>query len=312
MRLRRALALALFATVIVGLPTLSVADEHEDDTAAPVPLPEFFDGIRASGAGGSHTAVASGVDALYQNPAGIARAPMYVIDGAFTHTPQGAILSAGVSDSKLNPQFALALGYNYFIGRGDHEHLSGHDARLALGIPVIPEQISFGGGVRYLRITDDTLPVEDEEDPQLLIHGVTFDAGINFRVAEMLHLGLKGENLLDLCADDEACRGATPTRITAGAGVGRETEFMISAEAGIDLTSGPGPLFDFGVGGEYLIAGIVPIRAGFQRRAFLDRNLITFGAAWRSEQAGVDFSYRHDLNAANEFGYVSAGFSIYF
>lgn len=317
--------MAITIALVIGLPATGFAENNDNGdngdngngaTVDRVPgssmLPDFFHGMRAGGAGSSHTAVASGVDAIYQNPAGIARAPMYVIDGTFSHAPEGALLSAGIADSKLNPQFAMGIAYNYFIGRGDLAHLSGHDARLAIAIPVVPEQISIGAGVRYLRIKDDRLPKEDEEDPQLMIHGVTFDAGINFRVAEMLHLGLKGQNLLDLCASDEVCRGSTPTRVGAGVGVGRETDFMISADAAVDLTSGPSPTFDFGVGGEYLVAHAIPLRIGFQRRGFLDRNLLTVGAGWRSEQAGVDFSYQHDLNRSSQFGYMSGGFSVYF
>lgn len=312
---RRLLILALTIATILGIPTLGAAQEGDDNVErAPGSgtLPDFFHGLRAGGAGNSHTAVASGVDAVYQNPAGVARAPMYVLDGTFSHSPQGALLSAGIADSKLNPQFAMGVAYNYFIGRDELENISGHDARLALAIPVVPEQISIGAGVRYLRIKDDRLPMEDDEDPQLMMHGVTFDAGINFRVAELLHLGLVGQNLIDLCSGDEVCQGSTPTRVGGGLGVGSETSFMISADAAADLTSGPSPTFDFGVGGEYLVAHAVPLRIGFERRGHLDRNLLTAGGGWRSEQAGVDISYQHDLNDANRFGYISGGFSVYF
>lgn len=309
---RRTLSFALALIFCAALPALAVAQNGEQSDEPPA-IPEFFEGVRASGAGGSHTAVASGVDSIYQNPAGTARARMYVLDGAFSYTPQGALLTTGVVDSKLNPQLSAGFGYSYFIGRGDHEHLSGHDFRGALAIPVVHEQISVGAGVRYLRITDDRLPDIDEDDDQLLIHGVTIDAGVNFRAAEILHLGLKGENLIDHCADDPQCRGATPTRITGGLGLGEETSFMFSGEAGVDLTSDPeGPRFDAGVGVEYLVAGTVPLRAGFQRRDYVGRNLLTFGVGWHSEEVGVDASYRHDLSDAGQFGYASASFSVYF
>lgn len=313
MRCSRAFITALAITVTLGLPAVGFADD-----AVPDQLPAFFDGVRAGGAGSSHTAVASGVESLYQNPAGIARAPMYVLDGAFSYTPQGALLTAGIADSKLNPNLAAGIAGSYFIGQGDHDNLSGFDARAAVGIPVVPEQVSVGAGVRYLRIVDTDLPPDlqgnDDNEEQLLIHGVTIDAGINFRAAEVLHLGLKGENLIDHCADDDRCRGATPTRIAGGVGLGEETGFMFSGDVALDLTSSPDdtPLFDFGVGIEHLVGGVVPIRAGFQRRAFLDRSLITVGGGWRSEEVGFDMAYRHDLQRANQFGYASASFSVYF
>ncbi len=316
MRLRRFLVSILI--VIVGASVSSPAFAESGDgpeTLENEPI-EFFTGVRGAGTGNSHTAVASGVDSLYQNPAGVARAPMYVLDGAFTFTPQGALMSAGVVDSKLNPQLAAGVGYTYFIGRGEHENLSGHDVKAAIGIPVVPEQISVGAGIRYLRITDTDLPEptgEDDEDAQLLIHGVTIDAGVNFQAADIFHLGLTGENLIDHCSDDERCRGSTPTRISGGVGIGEETGFMFSGDVSLDLTSSTeGPLFDFGAGAEYLVAGVVPLRLGYEHRAFLDRHLISAGGGWRSEEVGVDLAYRHDLNQADRFGYASASFSVYF
>ncbi len=319
-------AFAVATSITLGFIGIATADQHEVATpggsvpqateevpsTANRPLPEFFEGVRATGAGSSHTAITSGVDSLYQNPAGMARAPMYILDSAFSYTPQGAIVGAGIADSKLNPDLAMAVSWNYFFGLDDHEHLSGHDARAGIGVPIIPEQVSIGAGIRYLRITDESIPILDEDDDQLLINGVTFDAGINFRVADTIHLGLRGQNLIDRCADDGRCRGSTPTRITGGFGVGYETTFLLSGETTLDLTSGPEPMFDFAVGGEYLMGYTVPLRVGFERRAFLDRNLLTFGIGWRSEQMGLDASYRHDVGELSEFGYLSGSISVYF
>lgn len=312
MRGRLAFIAVLAVATALGFPGIATAEDGPETE-----LPEFFDGVRAGGAGSSHTAVASGFESLYQNPAGVARAPMYVLDGAFSYTPQGALLTGGIADSKINPNLAAGVGASYFIGQGDHDNLSGLDIRGAVGIPVVPEQVSVGAGVRYLRITDTDIQTEGpeaEEDDQLLIHGVTIDAGVNFRATDMLHLGLKGENLIDHCADDDACRGATPTRISGGIGLGDETGFMFSGDVAVDLTSSADdtPLIDFGAGIEHLVGGTMPIRAGFQRRAFLDRNLVTLGGGWRSEEIGFDMAYRHDINRATEFGYASASFSVYF
>lgn len=303
------LPLLTIAVFMASGASLALADDAE----SPLRRPEFYEGMRAAGTGGSHTAIASGSDALYHNPAGVARAPMYVLDGAFSYTPQGSIIGAGIADSKINPQIAGGAAYNFYFGQGDNKDLSGHDARLALAIPVVPERVSVGIGLRYLHIIDKSLPkIEDEKNSQAFLTGFTGDVGVTVRAHEMLHLGIAGQNLLDHCRDDDACKGATPTRINLGLGVGQETGFMASGRVALDLTSAPTPLFDFGVGVEYLAAQMIPIRLGFERRAFLDRSLITAGGGWRSEQAGVDFAYRHDLTKPDHFGYLSAGFSVYF
>lgn len=295
-----ALAITLFASS-------SFADTVER------PLPESYQGLRSAGAGNSHVAVSFGTDAVYNNPAGIGRPPIYVVDGGFTYTPQGSILSVGVSDSKTNPQVAGGATYNYFRGHGEHSHLSGHDVRLAMALPVSPERVSIGVGGRYLRITDQNLPIDDDNpDAQLLLHGFTLDVGVVVRAADLIHVGIVGQNLIDHCRDNNLCRGTTPTRLAAGFGVGDENTFVISGQVGLDLTSSSDPLFDFAAGAEVMLAQVIPLRAGFERRAFLDRNLLSFGAGWRSEQAGVDLTYRHDLNDAQAFGYIGGGFSIFF
>lgn len=302
----------VFALVItlasLGFFSTATADEHGPQG----PLPEFYQGLRSTGAGNSHVAVASGVDALFQNPAGMARGARYVFDGAFSYTPQAAIMGAGIADSYHNANLAGGVAYNYVFGMGDHSHLSGHDIRGGLAIPVVHERVAIGFGVRYLLITDSLLPEPvDEDDDQLLINGPRFDMGVNFRPTDLFHVGLAIQNVNDSCSDDVRCKGATPTRVSGGIAVGEETNFLASAQASIDLTSADTPLFDFGVGAEYLAAGAIPIRAGFERRAFHDRNMITIGAGWRSEKVGVDFSYRHDVAAMDQFGYFSGGFSLY-
>jgi hypothetical protein len=301
---------AMMVALMMGAGLLMIGSEAEAQEES---IPQFFEGLRSAGAGGSHTAVASGTDALYLNPAGVARATMYVVDGAFSYTPQGALLTAGISDSQTNPNFAGAVGYTYFLGQGENSEQSGHDVRGAVAIPVVPERVSVGVGVRYLRITDEGIPMVEEDDDQLLMSGFTIDAGLIVRAAELLHLGLSAQNLIDRCPEDPACRGTTPTRIGGGFAIGEETGFLGSGQAAIDLTSSPGgPTVDFGVGLEYMAAQMVPIRVGFQRRGFLDRNLLTGGVGWRSEQAGVDFAYQHDLQRSDRFGYIAGGVSVYF
>lgn len=302
------ITIALMSVTVTAVP---VAAEDDASSSAGA-TPEFFEGVRATGAGSSHTAVSSDFEAIFQNPAGVARHQrLYVIDGAFSYSPEAALMTAGITDAGYhNPSVSMGLAWTYFRGLGDQDHLSGHDGRLAIALPVAPEQISVGAGLRYLRITDETLPPAQDGD-QLLINGLTFDAGVNIRPAEMVNLGLKAENLIDHCADENRCRGTTPTRVTGGVGFGDEFGFMLTAEATADLTSDSDPLFDFAVGGEFIVDHTVPVRAGFQRRSFLDQQLVSGGIGWRSEQMGIDVSYRHDLNRSSEFGSVSASFSLY-
>lgn len=298
-------------TLIALLLTLAPASGAWAQDADP--LPETFSGVRPAGMGNALTPIAAGVDSLYHNPAGLARGEMYILDGAFTYTPQGGLLSAGIADSKTNPQIAAGVAYSYYFGAEDHADLSGHDIRVAAAVPVIPERISIGVGGRYMHFTDASLPeIADDEDSQVLFKGFSVDVGAMFKVTDMLHLGVAGQNLIDPCRNDARCRGSVPTRIGGGFGLGTVTTFQITGQAFVDITSTDTPVFDFGVGAEVMAANVVPLRVGFERQGFFNRNLLTAGFGWRSQAAGLDLSYQHDLNQSSSFGYISGGFSVYF
>lgn len=277
---------------------------------------EFTQGVRSAGMGEAFTSVASGTNSLYHNPAGAARAVMYALDAAYEYTPDGNVLSAAVIDSKTNPNIAAGIGYGYYFGRGDND-IRGHDIRLALAIPVLPERISIGVGGRYLLIKDTILQEDDAGDEVQtdiqLINGPTLDAGILFKATNQLHLGIVGQNLIDQChesCEQTTARRMAPTLITGGVGFGTEVGFLIAADVGVDLTGGTEPALEAGIGAEYMIQGAVPLRVGYQYRGSFPANLLTFGAGWRSKAAGVDLGYQIDLNDTSNMFFMGS-FSVY-
>ncbi|MBA2661731.1 MAG: hypothetical protein H0U74_05510 [Bradymonadaceae bacterium] len=273
----------------------------------PTELPDFARGVRPAGMGEAYTAVASGTGGIYHNPAGVARTVMYSLEGLFEYTPSGSLLNAAVVDSRTNPVIAAGAAYSYFFGRGELSHLAGHDIRLAVGVPVVPERVSIGIGGRYLILRDSS-----GEKTVNIVQAFTLDAGVIFRVVDLVHLGVAGQNLIDPCDNAALCRGMAPTTITGGVAVGRETSFVLSGDVGFDLTSLEDPVLNFGVGAEYLIANVVPLRVGFKHRGAVDHNYLTLGGGWRSPSAGVDLSYQHDLQRSSEVGYIAGSFSLYF
>lgn len=273
---------------------------------------EFSQGVRSAGMGEAFTAVATGTSALYHNPAGAARAAMYAFDAGYEYTPTGNVLSASVVDSKTNPSVAAGIGYGYYFGRGD-DNVRGHDIRLGLAIPVIPDRISVGLGGRWLIIKDTVTAMDDAGDPVQtdvqLMNGPTMDAGIMFKATNQLHFGVAGQNLIEQCEKD-ACKTIAPTLITGGLSFGFEAGLLLSGDLGVDLTTGPDPAPNGGAGVEYLISGVVPIRAGYQYKGGLQQHLLTFGAGWRSTAAGVDVGYQLDLQDTSNMFFLGS-FSVY-
>ncbi len=270
---------------------------------------EFTHGVRATGMGMAYTGVGSGTSGLYFNPGGIASKMMYQIEGAYELNPAGSVLSASIVDSKTNPDVAAGLAYSYFFGRGDSDGVTGHDIRLSLAIPVLPERISVGVGGRYMIVkTKDP----DTGKSLELINGFTLDAGALFRISDSVQLGVAGRNLLDLCSKDQQCSTVAPTTIMGGASFGNPSQFLLSADGGVDLTSDPNgahPIFS--VGAEYFAGAMVPIRLGYQRLAATGQNMLTAGLGVRMKTAGLDAGFRMDLNNPDQY-FANGSVSLFF
>src|SRR5690554_6950857 len=144
-------------------------------TTAPGNFSDETRSARSQGMGEAFTSIANGTGGIYQNPAGVARSVMYSVDGLFEYTPSGTILNASIVDSKTNPSLAAGAGYSYFFGRDELSHLTGHDIRLALGVPVVPDRVAIGVGGRYMIMTDSSGSKDD-----IFIKGFTLDAGLIF------------------------------------------------------------------------------------------------------------------------------------
>lgn len=267
--------------------------------STPAMAVEFTDGVRSGGMGDAYVAVAEGTGGIYHNPAGIARAVMYALDATFEYGPAGSVLNASIMDSRTNPGIAAGVGYSYHIGRDEAEGIDGHDIRLALAVPVVPDRVSLGVGGRYLLIQDNGVE---------LMNGFTLDAGGIFKVTDGFHVGVVGKNLIDVC-DKEACSAIAPLTVSGGLSFATSFGLTLAGDVGFDLSTKEDAALEFAVGAEYL-AVMLPLRVGFERREAMDTSMLTFGAGWRSKAAGFDMAYQLDL-ANTERMIFMGSFAIY-
>lgn len=274
---------------------------------------EFSGGARPAGMGDAFTAIAVGPAAIYHNPAGTARAVTYAVEGLYEYTPTGNVLNVSVVDSKTNTKVAAGLGYSYYFARDTDR--TGHDIRLGLGFPVVPDRISIGIGGRWVivndrqEVTDPNTNEVSEQDVKLM-GGPTIDAGAMFKVSPNFEIGVAAKNLIDQC-DRVECEAIAPTIVQGGFAFSSDIGFVLSVDGGVDLTSGEEVGFDAGVGAEYLVSGIVPIRVGYERFGVAEQNWLSFGAGWRSNAAGVDAGYQLNLDDTDSQHFMGS-LSVYF
>lgn len=273
--------------------------EEEEETATLNATPDFSPGISAAGMGQAQNALSMGTNGVFNNPAGIARAYMFALEGGFIYTDDGNVLSAAIVDSKTNPKIAAGVGFNYYFSRTAGLDLKGIDVRLPVAIPVVQDRVSVGVAGRYLKFNAGDIEV---------LNGFTLDAGAIFRVVDQLSVGISAKNLIDPC-ENATCQGWAPLLVGGGVSYAM-TDLSLAADVDADLTTSESATLNIEVGGEYLVAKIVPIRLGFRRLGATESNRATAGVGWRSQTAGLDLSYEHDF-ARSAFGQLFLGVSIY-
>lgn len=244
------------------------------------------EGARPMGMASSFIANASGSGAIYHNPAGVAAATMYAIDGAYRYSPNINTFSASVVDSMINPKLSAGLSYGYETSNDSDLPLTGHDGRMALASQIIPRQLILGVGGRYLNY---------ESDGDEVLNGFTLDAGTLLRVSDAVSLGLAANNLVPVCNDDTCLKGIAPRLVGGGLALGSAQSFQASTDVRANVSDGEDMSWIFAGGGEFLLANVLAVRAGYQHRTQGSENIMAGGVGFRSQAIGLDLGYKYNL-----------------
>jgi hypothetical protein len=214
-------------------------------------------------------------------------------------TPESARQTYGgvVMDSITSK---LAGGAGMFGSFVDPEGVNrqGIDARVAIAYPVA-DIVFLGLTGRYLRITQDGMgpfgdsPVsgglKNEDGTRgTLLDTLTFDAGITVRAADGLYLSALGQNLTTLGG------GIAPAMVGGGIGYAQR-EFSFEFDGVADLQSWGAPTARVMGGGEYLIAGRVPLRLGYRYDQGIDMHFASAGLGYLSKEFSVEASVRRGI-----------------
>lgn len=261
---------------------------------------------RSAAMGGALHALGGGTTAPLLNPANMGLTRVYHIQALGQFMPEASkqLYGGTVVDSSRR----LSGGFSFVGGMMDPDGVdrSVMDGRISVAFAIAP-QVHLGLTGRYLNISQQGLgplgasrasgglsdPENAPSGRKPLINDVSFDAGLTVAVTPGLNIAAFGHNL------SYPNHGFLPTVVGGGVGYGT-SDFTIEVDGVADLSSYTRPSARVMGGGEYLVAGHVPLALGY-RFDLLDPTLsrashqLSAGAGYVSRQFGLRVAVRRTL-----------------
>ncbi|MHB8416669.1 MAG: PorV/PorQ family protein [Myxococcales bacterium] len=262
-------------------------------------------GTRSVGMGDAFRAVGTSNDAIVDDPAALAMAQHYEIDGFFGYAfaSPATYWNASLVDSSTTP-LAVGVDYTHIDSGASPDRFGGSNLRLALAYP-LSEQFFIGVSGNWLDMnpTGGNPPVSPEGNA-LHANSITGDAAIIFKPIDILSIAAVGYNLVPVNNPYLA-----PLEGALAVAVGSDTTFRAAADLVANF-SAPSTAFDFHLGGEYLIAQLVAVRAGYEYDGLFRQSFSSVGAGLVMESFAFDVSFRQQIPQWNDNALI-LGFKLF-
>ncbi len=275
---------------------------------------------RSAAMGGALRAIGSGSPSIFLNPAAMAEAPAYHIEGLtdYTFETRRWMLGAVVVDSvtsRLAGSFSIQ-GTPIAMDP-DGINRSQLDLRLGVAYP-ITDKFILGVTGRYFKVTQSGLAGPSYGfgqsvasgglyDPtsgtpptsrDALVNTFTFDVGLVAKPSDAVYIGIVGQNLT------YAQNGFLPLLVGGGFGYSAN-DFSVEADGLADLSSWslPGalkPTARIMGGGEYLISGVVPVRAGVRYDQGAKLTTLSLGSGYVGTSFAVEAALKRTVSNPGE------------
>jgi hypothetical protein len=252
---------------------------------------------RPLGMGMTLRAAPSATAGIYLNPATIAMAKLFHLELMYQYTGEDSESTGGIAvvDS-ITTVVAAGLSFNYSrIDKANTEHES-YDGRLALA-GNFADVFFVGLTGRYLRVEQNTsrskwgpngraaMPASGSQN----VDGFTFDAGVALKPVDVFSIGVVGYNLTDTGSI------FAPIKLGTGLSIFALDMLVIEGDVVLDFTSFEKVNEEIHAGAEILIAGSVPLRAGYIYDVFYEMNSVTAGIGYVGSQFALDFGYLQEV-----------------
>jgi len=263
-------------------------------------------GARALAMGGAGRADARADEGPRLNPAGMALARVYTVEGAYQliTRDQGQTGRVAIVDSTSEFKLAMGIFYAYrFASPTGVSRLGAHEGGVSAAYP-FGETVAIGVTGKYLRLTGG-VPEADGSDRHT---GVTVDVGATIRAASVLTLGVVGYNLHDLST------AAAPVAIGYGAALLPMPDLVVVADAFHDFTTSDptrGVRTTVGAGVEYVAQRRFVARAGGGHDGGSGHAYVSAGFAGVAEVGAIEIGARQDVTGDRKLSFVSVGLRLF-
>jgi hypothetical protein len=241
-----------------------------------------------------------GSSAIVYNPAGMSRSYLYAAELVYVRAAPGDMNVTGMNvvDSKTQPQRAVGMSYGFhFTDKKAELQQNGHDGRIGFSHSAVAEKLHMGLSLRYLQIERKTAGLEVDD-----LEGFTVDAGILLSLSPSVHIGLVGQNMIDLKDATVPRRFGGGISYTGGA-MSLDADVMMDLDQHAD---GPKPVIALGL--EALLAESIPVRGGFIHDQAQSQDWLSGGIGFMTGEGKnggqLSISYRHNLTTSESYGFA--------
>jgi hypothetical protein len=263
---------------------------------------------RALAMGNALNALGVSTAAIYMNPANMALARVYHLEGLAAYSPQArrqtyalAIVDSLLSSTKLAG--GLAGAWSELDPDGLQRKWT--DVRGGLALP-LGEHFSVGATLRWLRIEQSVAagpfglsPASGGTATAPIFNQLTLDAGATLAIADF-RIAVAGHNLTFPRS------GLAPTTGVAGIGFFSQA-FAVEADGLLDFSTWSGVRGRLMIGGEIFLADRYAVRAGWRYDAGTRVNTPSLGLGYIDPKWSAELGVSHDAigDHAETLGVIS-------
>lgn len=278
----RNLSVAIFIAIALLLPGLATAEP-------------YFTGTRPLGMGGAYAAVADDADAMEYNPAGFTQKRYFGINFNYQRIElldrdDDKLIKdrwhIALYDSKTSKYFGAGVSFTSDGFPNDTiKNNENYQALLSVSFP--------GGDFMFVGLSGKYIRF-DKDDPQT--EAGNLDVGLLFAPTTFLHIGLTGRNLIPQDHPE-----LLPSELAAGISSSLYGFVTLAFDTTWSWDMPEGNQWNFHLGAEGLIAGMINIRGGYIFDEYRERDFYTVGLGYLNETGSIAYTFKHNPEKLQEY-----------